>query len=77
LASGCVLAFGKAFGKAGMRESFGMMHPPKGKRGHCEGGVKELEARRLWAVGVCLSFVSRGVGKGKGRLSWNSMGNVR
>jgi len=25
-------------------------------------------------VGVCFSFVSPGVGKGKGKLTWNSMG---
>ena len=36
-------------------------------------GVQEVESRRLWAVEVCLFFVSSGVSEWKGRLTWNSM----
>jgi len=47
--------------------SFGTMHPPEGKREGGKGRMKELEARRLWAVGVCLSVVSTEVSKWNGR----------
>ena len=54
-------------GVAGMSMSFGTMHPPEGKREHGRRSMKELKARRLWAVGVCLSVVSTEVSKWNGR----------
>jgi len=53
-----------------MRESFGTVDPPEGKRGRGAGSVQELEARRQWEF----VFLSQpGSQQGKGRLTWNSM----